>query len=170
MFKPAVRPKALHRHLPAETRFFAQVDREPTDPVAKAKGCWLWTGAKDKNGYGRIRVNGRQMHAHVFSWEIRYCPMPPGKWGLHTCDNPSCVNPEHVYPGTPQANVQDRMEHGRAMRGEENHKAKLTAEQVKSIRAAWEAGQHNKSEIARQYNVTNMLVGKIIRRELWKHI
>lgn len=110
------------------------------------------------------------MHAHVLSWEIRYCPFPPGKWGLHTCDNPSCVNPEHVYPGTATDNTNDMIERDRTMRGGKNTKAKLTESDVLDIRAVWDTGERNKSKIARQYDVTNALIGKIIRRELWKHL
>lgn len=168
-FRPAVKPKNL-RGIPTSARFWIQVDRAPQEEDVKAKGCWLWRGHLDSDGYGRLRVDGKSTGAHVFSYELQFGPLPEGMGALHTCDTRACVYPWHLYPGTVQDNADDMKERERSLKGERNHKAKLDAQAVLAIRAMYDAGEHNKSRIARQFNVTNALIGKIIRRELWKHI
>lgn len=169
LFHPAVTPGKLNRFVPAASRFWAQTNKLPADPELAARGCWQWTGGTDEHGYGRIKRNGKTIHAHVFAWELFNGPMEPGMWGLHKCDHPVCVNPEHIYPGTQIENMRDVSVRLRRA-GERNPRAKLGAEDVRAMRAMWEAGERNKSKLSRIYNVSNALVGKIIRRELWKHI
>lgn len=72
-------------------------------------GCWPFIGCLSPNGYGRFRRD----NAHRIAWTIYNGPVPDGKWILHHCDNPSCVNPSHLYAGTPKDNAQDRMKRGR---------------------------------------------------------
>ena len=86
---------------PPEVRFWRKVN--------KTDGCWLWTAAKDDNGYGRFREKGRSgpaKLAHVFAYETLIGPVPEGKELDHICRNPSCVNPAHVEPVTHKVNVQ----------------------------------------------------------------
>jgi hypothetical protein len=72
--------------------------------------CWEWLGAKDRDGYG---YHWRVRRAHRTAWVLKCGPIPKGLWVLHTCDNPSCCNPAHLYLGTVQDNVRDRDERGR---------------------------------------------------------
>lgn len=72
-------------------------------------GCWLWTGPTDEGGYGRWKKS----LAHRHSWQEANGPIPDGKWILHHCDNPPCVNPAHLYPGTVVENVRDMVTRGR---------------------------------------------------------
>ena len=74
--------------------------------VKKTSSCWLWSAYKDKNGYGRIKVNGVSRCAHVVSWAIKN-KREPDNCILHSCDNPSCVNPDHLRDGTHRENTQD---------------------------------------------------------------
>ncbi|MEU3432348.1 HNH endonuclease signature motif containing protein [Streptomyces sp. NPDC006863] len=99
-----VTPKA-ERGLPP--RFTVQFG----DRVAKTHehGCWLWTGPRDRKGYGRW---GKKL-AHRHSWQEANGPIPEGMWILHHCDNPPCVNPAHLYPGTVVENVRDAVIRGR---------------------------------------------------------
>jgi hypothetical protein len=90
-------------------RFMAKVSK-PTNPEA----CWLWTAAKDHNGYGTLKIAGRNVGAHRLSFEIHKGPIPPDQIICHRCDNPTCVNPEHLFSGTTQDNVDDKMNKGRA--------------------------------------------------------
>lgn len=96
----------------------------PTDPaprfwakVAKGDGCWEWTAGK-AYGYGRFCVrHGHVMHAHRYSYELRFGEIPLGMNVLHRCDNPGCVRPSHLFLGRQLENVRDMMAKGRARFG-----------------------------------------------------
>ena len=81
--------------------------------VKKTDSCWLWCGSKDKDGYGYFHHYGRRMSTHRFEWQHHYSTLDPTLSVCHTCDNPSCVNPEHLWQGTHQQNVTDMMQKGR---------------------------------------------------------
>lgn len=91
-------------------------------------GCWLWTAYTLPKGYGRIKVDGKAVLAHRVSHELHVGPIPEGLHVLHRCDTPSCVNPDHLFLGTPQDNMTDKMQKGRhvALKGSEHVRAKLT--------------------------------------------
>lgn len=75
--------------------------------------CWLWLGAKNKDGYGNVWVDGKCMLAHRAVWEREKFAIGEGLYVLHRCDNPSCVNPNHLFLGTQKDNVRDCAEKGR---------------------------------------------------------
>ena len=81
--------------------------------VIKTPTCWIWTGDL-RHGYGRVTMNYRAISAHRASWEYHVGPVPDGMILLHTCDNPPCVNPEHLRIGTNQDNTDDMVAKGRA--------------------------------------------------------
>jgi len=82
--------------------------------VQKTENCWLWMGARTKLGYGQRggRKTGRR-YTHRLSWEMRFGPIPEGLCVLHHCDNPPCVNPDHLFLGTKKDNTQDMIAKGR---------------------------------------------------------
>jgi hypothetical protein len=103
--------------------------------------------------------------AHRVCWEITYGEIPEGLHVLHRCDNPSCVNPEHLFLGTHADNMQDSSAKGRRnpCSGEKNGRARLTAEAVAQIR-----GEHlSDHSIAEKYGISRRQVGRILRREQW---
>jgi hypothetical protein len=77
------------------------------------EGCWGWKGEVSSSGYGRISYSSKRMQLHRVSWMIYYSEIPDGMWVLHKCDNPICSNPEHLFLGTHNDNVQDMISKGR---------------------------------------------------------
>lgn len=106
--------------------------------VRVAPGCWLWAGASGGGGYGHIRVGGKVRGAHRVSYELYLGAIPKGMHVMHRCDNPLCVNPEHLQLGTHQDNMADMYTKGRrkAATGLRNGAAKLTPEAKQAILAS----------------------------------
>jgi len=136
-------------------------------------GCWIWQRARNGAGYGVLSVNRKLVLAHRFSYERCNGPIPAGMFLCHTCDVPGCVNPQHVWPGWPRDNTQDSIKKGRARRGihrgEANVTAKLTAADVKAIRARVATGE-TQSAVAKDYGLHKTNVQCIVSRKTWKHI
>ena len=134
-------------------------------------GCWVWRGSKNSRGYGRLRIGDKRLQAHRIAWTITNGPIPGDLGILHTCDNPSCVNPRHLFPGTPADNSADRASKGRNgdLRGERHGKTKLTASDVCWMRRLYARGS-TQSELGRVYGVSETHVGGIVRRERWSHV
>ena len=85
---------------PMEQRFLANIIKHEND-------CWEWRGQIDKHGYGRIKRHSKSILAHRLSYELNKAIIPKNKMICHTCDNPKCVNPEHLYVGDAKTNRQD---------------------------------------------------------------
>lgn len=144
-------------------------------------GCWIWLG-KSKSGaskkYGRIKVNGKNIPAHRFSWEIHNGKnVPEGLLVLHRCDNPECVNPDHLMIGTHQDNMNDMKSKGRQFtkqrgvirntaKGTSNGNSKLTEVQAISIFK----DERPQRLIALDYGISQTVVHNIKSKKTWKHI
>lgn len=89
--------------------------------VQKTDGCWVWTGCRSHD-YGLMGANKARILAHRFSWELHYGPIPNGLGVLHRCDNPPCVRPDHLFLGTFEDNMKDKIAKGRQARGWRKHK------------------------------------------------
>ena len=134
-------------------------------------GCWLWTGnyLKKRGGYGvfTMRPFGMQMvRAHRLSWELHRGQITSDQHVLHRCDNPICVNPDHLFLGDQPSNMQDCKEKKRHTYGEKNHWAKLTEDDVLAIRS----DNRLQREIASDYGITGSTVGDIKKRRSWRHL
>lgn len=147
--------------------------------------CWQWSGSVTSKGYGRFSYNGKAERAHRVSWLLHFGPIPDGMLVCHRCDNPGCVNPDHLFLGTAAENTMDmdakgrrvnapltgddhyaRQDPSRVLRGEQSAPAKLTVQQVIAIRASSET----QTRLARRYGITQAAVSSIIRRRTWAHV
>lgn len=140
--------------------------------VEKTEGCWYWRGALDRPGYGMTGFGGTGNKAHRFSYELHYGPIPNGLLVCHKCDNPPCVNPEHLFVGTNADNIADMIAKGRAAirKGELHHKAKLKDADVLSIRERYSQGGMPERGLATIYGVSSSTIDDIVHYRRWKHI
>ncbi len=146
-----------------EQRFWEKVD------IKGLLDCWEWKLSRSTGGYGRWTYNNNHMYAHRVAYGITYGPVPKGKRVLHRCDNPSCVNPAHLFLGTPAENSADMKKKGRQAFGERNSHAKLTPQNVIEIRARIQNGGM-KAQIARDFNVSRCTIGAISKDRSWQHL
>lgn len=140
-------------------------------------GCWNWTGAKSSFGHGSLRVSGKSLGAHRISWELHCGEIPLKMEICHHCDNPKCVNPDHLFLGTHQDNIRDMATKGRGgkTRGEATNTAQLTEAIILEIRHSYKMnvsiyGCHTISKLAEYFGVPSSTIRKIVTRNTWKHI
>ena len=146
-------------------KFWSRVDKRGPDD------CWPWMGARTVKGYGIININGKSYRAHRISYQI-HTGKKPENFVCHTCDNPSCVNPAHLFDGTPQSNMDDMIAKGRDRKalGEDVPAAKLTEDDVIAIRAQYAAGGHTHRSLAADYGLNHRTIGRMIKQEAWRHV
>lgn len=152
----------IHGHatrLPFLTRFWSYVE--------KTDSCWIWTGTRSRLGYGRIGMdapNSKQIVlAHRFSYELHIGPIPPKMFVCHRCDNPPCVNPDHLFIGTCADNMHD-------MTIKQRHAfIKLTPTDVVAIRNRYANGESMR-HLAETYPISLHSVWRVVRRKSWQHI
>lgn len=153
-------------------RLMERVDVDGPVSILTGTPCWIWTGkARTRRGYGRMEVMGEKL-AHRVSYRLHVGDIPEDSPILrHRCDNPPCVRPDHLLPGTQADNAADREERGRGvrMRGESNSSCKLDAERILRVVSAVESGRSMRS-VAREFGVTHRVVGRIARGESWAHV
>ena len=134
-------------------------------------GCHLWIAAKSGKGYGRFtaRVGGakRTHGAHRIAWTLTNGPIPAGMLVCHKCDNPPCVNPEHLFLGTPMDNTSDMKAKGRGACGEASGGSQLTSHAVTEIRAL-RAGGALMREIAARFGVHKTTILNVLHGNSWK--
>lgn len=140
-----------------ENRFWMHVNKQDAD------SCWMWMGSHTKEGYG----NFNSSKAHRISYQLHFGEFPPYMDVLHKCDNPSCVNPDHLFLGTAQDNSDDMKRKGRASRGEASGNSKLTAQDVIDIRQGI-SDKKSCVDLGRRFGVTSTAISDIKRGRTWK--
>lgn len=146
-----VKPEGITRWQWMIQRYWEKVDKRGPDE------CWPWLGACVTDGYGTIAYEGREIYAtHRLAYILEHGKVPNGLWVLHTCDNPPCCNPKHLYAGTSINNIQDRIDRKRG--GE-----KLTPEQVEEIKM----DQRKQKLIAKDHGISQSMVSRIKQGHRW---
>ncbi len=147
------------------TRFYTHV------AVTGPDECWEWlgcTGADDT--YGRFRFGGTMWLAHRFAFWFAGGVHPEDLCVCHSCDNPSCQNPAHLWLGTQKENVQDCIRKHRNAFGARHGLAKLTDQDVLDIRAQFATGLISNVALAKEFGLTDNTIGCIVKRKTWVHI
>jgi predicted XRE-type DNA-binding protein len=146
-----------------ENRFWSKVLTDEDDK------CWNWVGYLTR-GYGQFSYKGLMYRSHRFSYELKYGKIQNGLYVCHSCDNRSCVNPNHLFLGTNVDNMKDMVNKGRAAKGENNATAKLNENQVIEIRDKYTTGKFLQRQLAIEYNISQVEISDITTRKIWKHI
>lgn len=146
-------------------RFWLKVNKQGDN------GCWVWTGCLNSCGYGALKIGQQTFGAHRVSLAISGKEIPDGLCACHICDNPPCVNPEHLWIGTHKQNMWDSVEKDRHhhLRGEQMHIAKLKTPQIHQIRQMGLDGVAN-AIIAQQFNVHQSTIRKVLDGRTWWHV
>ena len=144
-------------------------------------GCWIWQG-RSRSGscrlYGKIKVNKKSMAAHRFSWELHNGKkIPHGMIVMHKCDNPECVNPDHLMIGTHADNAKDKVVKNRQAKGDDfKNRAAAKGEKVGTSKLTDSLAlkiffdSRPQRKIAKDYNVTQTTVSNIKLKKIWRHI
>jgi hypothetical protein len=144
------------------------------DKVNKTQTCWLWTAAKDETGRGYFNVNQKAKRVHRLSYEMHKGPIPNGLLVCHTCDVPSCVNPDHLFLGTNAENMRDMGNKKRSkfhkvkFMGTKHGMSKLTDEDVLEIRSRYRFGNGHK--LAKEFGISTSVISAIVNNKIWKHL
>ena len=157
-------PKPRQISVPDPERFWSK--------VRKGDGCWEWIGGLANTGYGKFRVGVTTrdtIGAHRVSWVLAHGQLPDDALVCHACDNKKCVNPAHLFLGSPADNYHDLMRKGLHMTGERHGSARLTEEQVKTIRTLRADGAPIQ-ELAKRFGLTYQGIRAITLRKIWKQV
>ena len=130
--------------------------------------CWIWTGYKSPDGYGRSWFKGQARMVTRVLWELLHGNIPFGMHVLHKCDNPPCVNPDHLFLGTLQDNATDRdnKHRHRALKGSEHPRHKLSESDILNIQIL----DIPSKNIAKLYGLHRSSVWRIKNNQAWKHL
>ena len=147
--------------VPLNIRFNEKVDKNGPN------GCWIWiAGLTD--GYGTIRINGKNKYAHIVSWEMTNGPAPEGYVLHHECRTRNCVNPDHLLLITKGEHLSLHHKGKSKNKGENNGSAKTTEKIVSEIRADWKTEEYTIKQLMTKYNQKYGNIYAIVNRITWK--
>lgn len=146
-----------------EERFWSKVERRGPDE------CWLWTSVLDTGGYGRFKVGERRVRASRLAFALANGPIAEGICVCHRCDRPACVNVSHLFLGTNAENSADMAQKGRAAKGADNGRSRLTDAAVREIVAEADRGVRG-TVLAKRFGVTPTAVCCILHGRAWNHV
>lgn len=138
--------------------------------IMKTESCWEWTGNRTVAGYGTLSVRKVQNYAHRLSWEFLNGKIPEKMCICHTCDNPGCVNPEHLFLGTKKDNSDDMVSKKRNKFGSLCAASKLNEYQATEVRRLYSLGGFTYKYLSKRFGVSSSVIRKIIMRHMWKHV
>lgn len=133
--------------------------------------CLVWRGARNETGYGLMAVQGRTKTVHRLAYETWVGPIPEGHVVRHKCDNPPCINPEHLETGTHVDNMNDMVTRNRTnpRRGESVGTSRFTEDDIRNIRSLYKVGV-TQVEIGKMYQTHQGTISAIVLRKSWKHV
>jgi len=139
--------------------------------VDEQTGCWDWLKFKDRNKYGHIKVLGKSELVHRVAYQTLVGDIPSGMFVCHRCDNPSCLNPEHLFVGTNQDNIDDKVAKNRQskigqQKGSKHSLAKLTEKDIVDIRIS----TLSQNKLALLYGMTQSSISQIQNKITWSHV
>lgn len=133
-------------------------------------GCILWVGSiSPSTGYGQVKGD-KQTSAHRLAWQRSYGPIPEGLHVCHICDVRACVNPAHLFLGTPADNMADMKRKGRSLRGERQHQSCAGEDDVRAIRMLWDTEGVRPKDLAKFFGFSSSTINGIIYRHTWRHL
>lgn len=164
----------VDQYLVDTPRFWSFVD------VCADDDCWNWKGAVDGKGYGKFHIGksrNSSMLSHRIAFGLETGSLPEAV--CHTCDNPSCCNPRHLFGGTRADNNLDmtskrrhwaHVDPSRSTKGEQHGSAKLTEKKIHDIRSRYHAGGSTQQQLAQMFGVCQRTISKIVNRQGWTHV
>jgi hypothetical protein len=133
--------------------------------------CWEWNGGKYESGYGQVSTPGDiSRPAHRMAYIAWVGPLEDGQHACHKCDNPPCMNPSHIFPGTRKDNMQDCAQKDRTCHGERHGGHKLTEGDVRDIRAVYATGSISQRALGEAYGVEQSNISAIVRGKTWARV
>jgi predicted DNA-binding protein YlxM (UPF0122 family) len=145
-------------------RFWSKVNKKGPDD------CWEWMASKNASGYGYFWQKTKNFGAHRVAFMLENEAIPLGMVVCHSCDNPGCCNPLHLFPGTHQDNANDMVNKGRSLRGERNVLSKLKESDVIAIKELYSCGDISFGSLARKFSVTRWAIKSVIKGLSWRHM
>ena len=130
-------------------------------------GCWEWMASKSKSGYGKKKLNYIDWRAHRLAWTLWRGEIPEGLLVCHSCDNPGCVNPEHLWLGSHKDNAEDRAAKGRSRtpRGLDHWRGVLSDENIVVLRRLWATKMFTQKVLAKHYGVSQAHISAVINNK-----